>query len=133
MTRYIIVSILSGILFGFLDWIINANTYAQRLYDFYRPIARTKINIPAGIVIDLAYGFIMAGIFLMIFESLPGQSGLTKGITFALIVWFFRVVMSAASNWMMFKVPFNTIVYYLLTGLVEMIILGFLYGLTLKT
>jgi hypothetical protein len=132
MTRYIIVSILSGILFGFLDGVINANPYAQRLYSFYRPIARTTINVPAGIVIDLAYGFIMAGIFLMIFKSLPGESGLIKGITFALIVWFFRVVMSAASNWMMFKVPFNTIAYYLLTGLIEMLILGVLYGLTLK-
>ena len=132
MIRYIIVSISSGILFGFLDGVINANPLAQKLNDIYRPIARTTINVPVGIAIDLAYGFIMAAVFLMIFKSLPGQSGLAKGIAFALIVWFFRVVMSAASSWMMFKVPIETIFYYLSTGLVEMLILGILYGLTLK-
>lgn len=133
MVRYVIISIVSGILFGMLDGVINANPLAQKLYDIYRPIARTTINVPAGIVIDLAYGFIMAAVFLMIFKSLPGQSGLVKGVTFALLIWFFRVVMSAASNWMMFKVPVETIFYYLGTGLVEMLVLGILYGLTLKS
>ena len=132
MIKYIIVSISSGILFGILDGVINANPLAQKLNEVYRPIARTTINVPAGIAIDLAYGFIMAGIFLMIFQSLPGESGIVKGITFAFIIWFFRVVMSAASNWMMFKVPMDTILYYLSTGLAEMLILGILYGLTLK-
>jgi len=56
MTRYIIISIISGILFGVLDGIINANPLAQRLYDVYKPIAKTSINVPAGIVIDLVYG-----------------------------------------------------------------------------
>ncbi len=132
MVRYIIVSISSGILFGILDGMINANPLAQKLYAVYKPIARTSINVPAGIAIDLAYGFIMAAVFLLIYQSLPGQSGIVRGITFALIVWFFRVVMSAASTWMMFNVPLQTILYILATGLVEMLILGILYGLTLK-
>jgi hypothetical protein len=132
MVRYIIVSISSGILFGILDGLINANPLAQKLYAVYKPIARTSINVPAGIAIDLAYGFIMAAVFLLIYQSLPGQSGIVRGITFALIVWFFRVVMSAASTWMMFNVPLQTILYILATGLVEMLILGILYGLTLK-
>jgi len=132
MVRYIIVSISSGILFGILDGLINANPLGQKLYAVYKPIARTSINVPAGIAIDLAYGFIMAAVFLLIYQSLPGQYGIVKGITFALIVWFFRVVMSAASTWMMFNVPLQTIFYTLITGLVEMLILGILYGLTLK-
>ncbi|MBN2590672.1 MAG: hypothetical protein JXA96_12485 [Sedimentisphaerales bacterium] len=133
MIKYVIVSIVSGILFGFLDGMINANPLAQKLNEIYKPIARTTINVPAGIVIDLAYGFIMAAVFLMIFKSLPGQSGLVKGVSFALLIWFFRVVMSAASSWMMYKVPIETVFYYLITGLVEMLILGVLYGLTLKS
>jgi hypothetical protein len=132
MVRYIIVSISSGILFGILDGLINANPLAQKLYAVYKPITRTSINIPAGIVIDLAYGFIMAAVFLLIYKSLPGQYGIVKGITFALIVWFFRVIMSAASTWMMFNVPLQTVLYTLITGLAEMLILGILYGLTLK-
>ena len=132
MIRYLIVSISSGILFGFLDGAINANPLARELNKVYKPIARNIINIPAGIVIDIAYGFIMAAVFLMIYKSLPGQSGFVKGLSYALLVWFFRVVMSAASNWMMFNVPIKTILYNLLAGLLEMIILGILYGLTLK-
>jgi len=132
MVRYVIVSISGGILFVILDGLINANPLAQKLYAVYKPIARTSINAPAGIAIDLAYGFIMAAVFLLIYQSLPGEFGIVKGIVFALIVWFFRVAMSAASTWMMFHVPLQTILYTLFTGLGEMLILGIFYGLTLK-
>ena len=132
MIRYIIVSVVSGILFGVLDGVINANPLAQRLYEVYKPIARTSINPLAGILIDLVYGFVMAGVFLLLYESLPGGTGLVKGVSFALLAWFFRVVMYAASQWVMFNVPVEALLYSLVTGLGEMLILGMLYGLTLK-
>ena len=132
MISYIIVSFASGILFGVLDSLINANPFALRIYEVYKPIAKKSINIPAGVVIDIVYGFIMAGIFLLLYESLPGEIGLVKGISFALLAWFFRVVMAVASNWMMFKMPARTLLYSLLTGLGEMLILGIIYGLFLK-
>lgn len=132
MIGYIIVSIVSGVLFGVLDGVINANPLAQRLYAVYKPIARTSINPVSGIVIDLAYGFIIAGVFLLLYQSLPGQAGLVKGASFALLVWFFRVVMYTASQWVMFKVPVEAVLYSLVTGLGEMLVLGVLYGLTLK-
>jgi hypothetical protein len=132
MARYIIVSLGSGILFGILDGVIHANPVAQRLYEVYRPIARTTINPLAATAIDLAYGFIMAGVFLLLHKSLPGEAGLVKGVSFAFLVWFFRVVMYAASQWVMFNIPVQALVYSLVTGLGEMLVLGLLYGLTLK-
>jgi hypothetical protein len=132
MVRYIIVSAISGVLFGILDAVVNANSLAQRLNAVYKPIARTSINPLAGTVIDLVYGFAMAGVFLLLYQSLPGEIGLVKGVSFALLAWFFRVVMSTASQWVMFSVPVKTLLYSLVTGLVEMLILGVLYGLTLK-
>ena len=132
MVRYIIVSIVSGILFGILDGVIHANPLAQRLYEIYKPIARTSINPLAGIVIDLVYGFIMAGVFLLLYKSLPGETGFLKGVSFAFLVWFFRVVMYNASQWVMFNVTIEALLYSLLAGLGEMLILGVLYGLTLK-
>jgi hypothetical protein len=132
MIRYLIISVVSGVLFGILDGVINGNPVAQRLYAVYRPMARAAINIKAGIAIDLAYGFIMAGVFLLLYQSLPGAGGLGKGASFGLLVWFFRVVMSAASQWVMFKVTAGAVAYSLATGLGEMLILGALYGLTLK-
>jgi hypothetical protein len=132
VTSYIIVSIISGILFGILDGLINANPIANKLYEVYKPIAKTSVNFAAGMIIDLGYGFILAALFLLVYPSLPGEAGLVKGVSFALMVWFFRVVMSAASQWMMFKVPPKTLLYTLLAGLGEMLSLGILYGLALQ-
>ncbi len=132
MMGYILVSVVSGILFGILDGVINANPLARRLYAVYKPIARTSINPLAGMLIDLVYGFIMAGVFLLLYASLPGETGLVKGISFAFLAWFFRVVMSAASQWVMFRVPAQALLYSLAAGLGEMLILGVLYGLTLQ-
>lgn len=132
MMGYIIISVISGILFGFLDGVINANPLARRLFEVFRPIAKTSINPLAGIVIDLVYGFVMAGVFLLLYNSLPGATGLIKGVGFAVMVWFFRVVMYVASQWMMYIIPVRTLLYSLVTGLGEMLILGVLYGLSLK-
>ncbi len=132
MVRYLVVSIVSGILFGVLDGLINANPVAQQLYQVYQPIARTSIDPVAGSLIDLAYGFVMAGVFLLLYPSLPGGTGLAKGLSFAGLVWFFRVVMHVASQWMMFAVPGATLLYALAAGLGEMLVLGVLYGATLR-
>jgi hypothetical protein len=132
MTIYIIVSIISGIVFGILDGFINANPLATKLFEVYKPISRTSVNFVVGMIIDLAYGFILAALFLLVYPSLPGEAGLVKGVSFALMVWFFRTVMSVASQWMMFKVPVKSLLYTLLAGLGEMLILGLLYGLALQ-
>jgi len=132
MTRYVIVSVVSGILFGVLDALVNANPMARRLYAVYDPIAKKSINPVAGLAIDLVYGFAMAGVFLVLCQSLPGGVGVVKGISFALVVWFFRVVMYVATQWMMFNVPVAALLYTLIAGLVEMLALGLLYGLALK-
>jgi hypothetical protein len=131
MTTYIIVSLTSGVLFGVLDGLMNANPLAVRLYKVYKPIARTSVNFVAGIIIDLAYGFILTALFLLLYPSLPGVSGLAKGVSYGLIAWFFRVAMNVISQYIMYKVPWKTLFYTLLAGLAEMLILGILYGLTL--
>ncbi|MCE5344777.1 MAG: hypothetical protein LLG13_00630 [Bacteroidales bacterium] len=88
--------------------------------------------MPAGIIIDLVYGFAISGLFLLLFPVLPTEFGIIKGITLGVGMWFFRVLMNVISSWMMFNVPGKTLVYLLLTGLVEMILLGFLNGVMLK-
>ncbi len=132
MVTYIVVSIASGILFGIMDGLINANPVGVGLLAVYRPIARTTLNISGGVLADLVFGFVLAAVFLLLFPSLPGDNGLIKGISYALLVWFFRVVMYVASNWVMFNVPETALVYLLITGLIEMLALGLLYGLTLN-
>ncbi len=129
---YIVLSLASGILFGVMDGLLNGNPLGARLLAVYKPIARDTISIPAGVVIDLAYGFLMAAIFLLLYPALPGASGLLKGLSFGVLAWFFRVLMNAASQWVMFRVPASTLLYNLGGGLLEMLVIGVLYGLVLR-
>jgi hypothetical protein len=132
MSSYILISIISGILFAVLDMVINANPLAKKYYAVYQPIAKTTLNPLVGTLIDLIFGFVMAGLFVLLYNSLPGSSGVLKGLWYALMMWFFRVVMQVASQWMMFITPVKTLLYTLTTGLGEMLVLGLLYGLTLQ-
>jgi len=129
--RYVLVGIGSGMLFGVLDGFINANPLARRLYEVFEPIARKSINVPAGLVIDLVYGFALAGGFLLLEGSLPGSSGWVQGLVYGGLLWFVRVVMQVATQWMMFVIPSRALAYTLVTGLAEMLALGLLYGLVL--
>lgn len=115
-----------------MDALINGNPLAQRLYEIYAPIARTTVNVTAGLFIDLFFGFALAAIFSLLYESLPGISGSAKGVSFAVIVWFLRVVMYVASQWMILNIPSETLLYTLVTGFGEMLVLGAFFGLALR-
>ena len=55
MIRYIIVSAVSGLLFGLMDGVINGNVYARKLLAIYEPIAKSSIN-PALFERMMAFG-----------------------------------------------------------------------------
>lgn len=132
MLNFVLVSLAAGLLFGTMDALINANPLGQRLNAVYAPVMKKDINAAAGIAIDLAYGFVIAGVFVMLAGSLPGDSGLTKGLALGLGIWFFRVVMSVATTWMTHRVPASLLAYQLATGLAEMLVLGGFVGLLLR-
>ena len=132
MARFIITAILTGLLFGIMDGLLNGNPYAVKLMECYKPIAKQTINVPMGLLIDLFYGFVISGIYLILRPSLPTEIGVVKGLTYGLGMWFFRVLMGVVSNWMMFNVPVKTLVYVLFAGFMEMIILGIINGIMLK-
>lgn len=124
MNRYLLTSLLTGLLFGILDGLINGNAYAVQLMDSFKPIARTEINLIAGIVIDLLYGFAICGVYMLIRPALTASSTVVNGLTFGLGMWFFRVLMHVMSYWMMFTVPIETLLYLLVSGLAEMLCIG---------
>lgn len=114
-----------------VDGLLNANPIAQRLYEAYRPIARTSVNAPLGLAFDLIAGVTMAALFVLLAPALPGRP-VVKGLVFGPIAWFFRVAMGAAAQMVMFNVPAATLAYTLVAGLLEMPILGVIYGLALR-
>jgi hypothetical protein len=130
--HFVIISVVCGILLWLLGAIINRNPFAQKLYQVYAPILKQTYNIPISILANLFYGFVFSGMFLLLFKSLPGETTIIKGISFALIVWFLRGVMSALSQWTAFALPFKAVIYAAISGLCEMLIVGVLFSLTLK-
>jgi hypothetical protein len=130
--RFFKVGIAGGLLFALMDGLIHANPIAQELLSVYAPLARPSVNTAAGVIIDLLCGLVLAGLFLVLYRSLPGGSGVRKGVSFGLITWFLRVVMQAASAWVMFTVPEIALVYLVVAGLLEMLVLGVLFGAMLE-
>ena len=131
MALYLLAGTLGGILFAVMDALINANPLAVRLLSAYKPIARPRVKIAAGIIIDLAYGLILAALFLFTSPLLTFAPVPLNGLLFGCGIWFLRVAMSALSNWMMFAVPFKAIAYQAISGLFEILLLGVLYSLIL--
>lgn len=125
------VGLAAGLAFAVLDAVINANHLAQRLYAAYRPVMRASANAGLGITLDLVFGLTMAFLFVALTPAFPDH-WLTKGLAFGVIAWFFRVVMSAASQIVMFQVSLSATLYTLATGLAEMLLLGLLYAVLLR-
>ena len=122
----------AGVVFAILDGLLNANPVAQRVYAAYRPIARESVNAPLGLAFDILSGIVMAFMFVRLMPSLPGGP-VARGLSFGLMVWFLRVAMGVAAQAVMFNIPGSSLAYTLVAGLVEMSVLGSLYGLALRT
>ena len=130
--RYVIISWVCGILYWILDGIIVWNPYARKLYQAYRTNANPSFSLPKSFFVYLVYGFAMAGLFLLLYNSLPGETGIVKGICFGLIAWYFRGFTTVMSQWIFSTVSLKTMGYAAITGVGEALILGMFLGLTLK-
>ena len=64
-----------------LGWVNQRQSLLVRLYEVYKPIAKPSVNFIAGIAIDLAYGFILAGLFLLLlFGAARGERGFLRAV-----------------------------------------------------
>jgi hypothetical protein len=132
MFRRVVVSLAAGAAFLMLDGFLNANPLAQHVYAAYRPIARSSINVLAGSLVDLAYGVILVALFVTLRLCLPGWTALAKGVSFGAMVWFLRVVMRVAGEWVTTTLPTSAHVYSLAAGLVQMLLVAILIALLLR-
>jgi len=67
-----------------------------------------------------------------LYQSLPGQTNLAKGLSLGLTMWFFSS--GDVSSFKLGDIPGSSTdpFYTLITGLVEMLIIGLFYGLALR-
>jgi hypothetical protein len=128
MSAFLFVGLGGGLIFLLLDFLLNVNPLARRLSQPYAPIARAQLPIVPAAAIDLLLGVAMAGVFLLIRPAFPGGTVLGLGIAFGLLAWFFRVLMGALSQWVMFVIPVRTHLYSVAAGLLEMVILGIFFA-----
>ena len=131
MVNYLLAGGLGGILLAVMDGLLNANPAAIKLLAAFKPIARPSLSVAAGILIDLAFGFSLAALFTALRPAFPTSSGLLNGLIFGAGVWLLRTVMPLASQQVMFAIPLSAAAYQAGCGLLEMLVLGILFGLVL--
>ncbi len=131
MLRYLIAGIGGGVALAVLDGLANANPLATKLLAVFKPIARPSVNFIMGTAVDLVFGLVLAALFVFLKPAYPSPSGVVNGLLFGTAAWFLRCLMSAASQWIMFRIPFAAVAYLAGAGLVEMLALGALFGLLL--
>ena len=131
MTRYLLASLAVGLLFIVLDVLINVNPLARRLNRALEPVARKTMNPLPAILIDLCYGFLIAGLYWLLHAAMPGPTLIARALSFGLMLWLLRVVMAALSQWVMFDLPAASPLYYIGAGLFEMLAIALACALIL--
>jgi len=96
-------------------------------------LARKVMPMAAAVAIDILSGLVMAGIFILLRPSFPGGPLIGAGVSFGILAWFFRVLMTALSQWVMFQIPAETHLYNIAAGLVEMVALGLFYAVAFQS
>ena len=126
MKRFIFAGVAASVLFLVLDALLGtAGGYIGAQF-FGVPSEQPpgiEAKIALGLVFELVNGFMLTLIYAIIQPGLPGR-GWRKGISYGLIVWGLRVVMWAFSTYMMTSMPPILILITVVTGLVEVLILG---------
>ena len=124
--RLVIGGLVASVLFLVLDAALGmlGGLIGARLFGL--PAAQPggiESKMIAGLVFELINGFVLAVVYAIVHSCLPG-AGWIKGLSFGVLVWMLRVVMWAFSTYMMTGMSPVTISITVVTGLVEMLIIG---------
>jgi hypothetical protein len=124
--QFLLAGIAASVLFLILDAVLGmaGGFVGAKIFGLSSeqpPGFETKMKF--GLVFELINGFMLALIYAVIHPSLPGE-GWKKGIGYGLLVWGLRVVMGAFSTYMMTDVPPISISIGVVTGFIEVLILG---------
>jgi hypothetical protein len=124
--RLVVAGIVTAILFLALDMVLGAgsNLIAQALGVPLAQPPGIETKIKFGLIFEGVNGFMLVVIYAIIHPSLPGSRRWQKGLSYGLIVWGLRVVMWAFSTYMMTNMPPILIAITVVTGLIEVLILG---------
>jgi hypothetical protein len=122
--RFIMAGAVASVLFLMLDaaFGVVGGLIGDQCFGL-SPAQPDEAKMMFGLVFELINGFMLAVFYTVIHPSLPGR-GWKKGISYGLIVWGLRVVMWAFSTYMMTDMSPVLITITVITGLIEVLILG---------
>jgi len=124
--RLVVAGIAASVLFLVLDMVLGTAGGFIGAEVFGVPVEQPpgfEAKIKFGLIFELINGFMLAVIYAVIHPNLPGQ-GWKKGISYGFLVWGLRVVMGAFSTYMMTDMSPILIAITVVTGLIEVLILG---------
>jgi hypothetical protein len=121
MEKFLIIGLVSGVLFIVLDMITNVNPFALKLMEDYKPIARKKVNTVLAMSVDIMYGFVLTGIYLLLKNSLPADSFLQNILQYTLLIWFLREFMMSMSSYIIFDISPKLLIYNLASGFIKIL------------
>ena len=134
LPRVIIGGIFIGLLMlasGVMSGFFSVAVFKLPIFVSDSTLWRREFNPALSILLDITYGIILAGLFNLLYMSIPGK-GVLKGIAFGLIIWFFKVVMAMGSIRVMFNVSDKILVYWTFSGLLELLVIGSVLGIFYK-
>jgi len=134
LPRVIIGGIFIGLLLlvlGVISGFFSVEVFKLPIFVSDSTLWRHEFNPALSIFLDIIYGIVLAGLFNLLYMSIPGE-GVVKGISFGLIIWFFKVVMAMGSIRIMFNVSDKILIYWTFSGLVELAIIGSVLGIFYK-
>lgn len=126
LKRLAMAGLAASILFLALDAILGTLGGLIAMHLFHSPMEQPpgiEDKVAVGLIFEFANGFMLAGIYRTVQSALPG-TGWRKGIRFGLIVWGLRVIMWGFSTYMMTDMAPALILIYVVTGFIEVLILG---------
>jgi len=124
--RLVVAGIVASVLFLVLDAALGTAGGFIGAEVFGLPVEQPpgfEAKMKFGLIFELINGFMLAVIYAVIHPSLPGR-GWKKGISYGVLVWGLRVVMGAFSTYMMTDMSPILIAITVVTGLIEVLILG---------
>lgn len=122
LKKFIVCGVATGILFLFLDVAVAIATSPILSPYSSLPVWKNPPDIAAGTLFDLVNGFILAGVYSIIYKGIPGE-GWRKGLNYGIMVGLFRVLMAAFSTLVVYNVPQEVVLVNLLAGYAEIVLL----------
>lgn len=139
MRTYIFVIIWSVFLVIFMEDVLIAKLLSDAIPFFeshekaLKPFETRDVTEVIAVGILVFKLFIMSGLFILLYPSLWGNSGVVKGLFYGSMLWFFLVVMPFTHpKSLKYDISIGGILYIFFLFLVMFLLLGLLYGLILK-